>query len=227
MSGSRPRPRRPRSTAATADRPRSGPSAAVNAALAWPLGKLLLRGRRMRKARGCSQTGRVRRKNDLITPFTSRDSPARMTDRRIASSARWSEVSPRAIPTMCQSSEKSPSSDAPYMRRSIVGWPRVWSKMRVDTVVERADAASDVSRRERLGQGRGAYRPPACGGRDASGFVGITAEGRAVHAGTRSTRTAAMASGGSRRVRTPARPLSRWRRPCARPPSSTDRSGSC
>src|SRR3954447_6525423 len=87
--------------------------AAVKAALAWPLGKLLLRGLRILNARWTSHGGRVRRKKDLITPFTSSDSAPRMADSRMASLALSFDRRPRAAPTRCQISEKSPTSEAP------------------------------------------------------------------------------------------------------------------
>ena len=75
-----------RSRAATAGSPWLSTPAAVNAALAWPDGKLLVSGRRMRCGRGrsSSHTGRWRLNRLLIAPFTSSDSAPRIAERRTA-----------------------------------------------------------------------------------------------------------------------------------------------
>ena len=87
-------------------------AAAVNAEDAWPDGKLELRGLRILKERSCSHSGRVRRKNDLMTPFTSTDSTPRMAAMRTVSAASRSERRPLATPMRCQIKPKSPSSVA-------------------------------------------------------------------------------------------------------------------
>src|SRR5581483_7944243 len=114
-----------------------------------------------------------------MIPLTSTDSPASSTESRIASSARWSDVSPRAAPTRCQTSEKSPSSDAAYSARSATGCPRTRSSSastrssKARTRRARSAGSSDGGKvRQRSGRARGSPEP--------SGLCGIAAEGGAV-----------------------------------------------
>ena len=88
------------------------------------------------RGRSSSHTGRWRRNRLLMAPFTSSDSTPRMADSRTAVIGSRPGRSAWPTPITCQSSDQSPSSEAPYMSRSSAGWPRTSVDLLVDGLVE-------------------------------------------------------------------------------------------